>query len=122
MSLLPLALLVRNRPELPVHQVGDCVRRALVLAEIKHGTAAYQMGISEAELSRQLNERGPNLARLMVLGPVFLGHFLAALGNLAEVDITTERRQASRELAVLRAELADLRARIDTLSADRRSA
>ena len=58
-----------------VDVVGECVRRALVKAQLNNKQAAALMGISTFELSRMKRSRGVNLARLLMLGPVFMAHF-----------------------------------------------
>lgn len=88
------------QPEIPAVQVGDAVRRALVATGIPFKEAAARMGISEPELSRQLTHRGPNLARLVMLGPVFLGHLMASLG----IQTRTEERLSRLERAIERME------------------
>lgn len=58
-----------------VELVGECVRRALVKSRLNDKQAAALMGISTYELSRMKRSRGVNLARLLMLGPLFMAHF-----------------------------------------------
>lgn len=100
-------------------EVGDCVRKALVLAGIPPKHAVDLMGIDRSEFSRQLNVRGVNLARLCLLGPEFMTHFLPLLAQTMRVEVTPT---SAPELARVRAEVAELRGLVENLSAERRRA
>jgi hypothetical protein len=88
---LPLIGMLRPEIELPAARVGDAVRRALVLTGMPVKEACARMGISEYEFSRQLNHRGVNLARLMMLGPVFMAHLMSSLGVQSQTEQRLER-------------------------------
>lgn len=90
---------VRPAIDLPVAFVGDAVRRALVLTGIPVKEACARMGIDESEFSRQLNHRGVNLARLVMLGPVFMGHLASSLGVKSDLEKRIERLEAQRGVA-----------------------
>jgi hypothetical protein len=96
--LLPMLFMCRPTVDVPAQVVGDAVRRALVLTSMPVKEACARMGISEYEFSRQLNHRGVNLARLMMLGPIFMAHLTASLG----VQSQTEQRLERVERAIQR--------------------
>lgn len=90
---------VNPKPELPLVQVADAVRRALVLTSMPVKEACARMGITEQEFSRQLNHRGMNLARLMMLGPTFMGHLASSLGVKSDLEKRIERLEAHTRIA-----------------------
>jgi AraC-like DNA-binding protein len=66
-----------------VQELADAIRSALLQARMQGKVLASAMGLSESHLSRQLNQQGVNVARLLDADVSFWQHFLKPLTELA---------------------------------------
>lgn len=105
---LPILVLVPKRAEPRVVDTSDAVRRALTHSQISLKEAAYRMGIEPSELSRMLNDRGCNLARLANLGPEFWAYLLPMLHDAFAVPSVAVDATLHGRIVRLETQLRDL--------------
>lgn len=110
-----------------VLELSSTVRQVLLHVGMQGKALADAMGLSESHLSRQMNEQGLNLGRLLNAGRPFWMVFLPLLTRLAGltrddamtafgVETDSEREQKDRqrdaEIALLKAQMAEVLARL----------
>jgi hypothetical protein len=116
-----------------VVELARVVRQTLVIVGMQGKVLADAMGLSPSHLSRQLEEQGLNLARLLNAGVPFWQRFLKPLTELvgltrdqvleifgAETDAEREKKDAEteRRISELERQLADVLKRLPAPSKD----
>lgn len=119
-SLIGMAMTRTQEPR--VREVSDAIRRAMLSSGLSAKELAMEMGLDPSALSRQFNEHGVNLSRL-VLGPtIFWEAFLPRLAQLVGCSHLLKFAEEPSAMDALRAEMAALRLEFDQLRAARRTA
>jgi hypothetical protein len=129
MAIVPPA--IESTPR--VTELSRVVRQTLVIVGMQGKSLADAMGLRPSHLSRQLEEQGLNLARLINAGVPFWVRFLKPLTELvgltrdqvldifgAETDAERDTKDAERDrrIAELERQLADVLKRLPAPSKD----
>ena len=128
-----MALAPRHSAKPRVSDLSTLVRQTLVIVGMQGKALAHAMDLSESHLSRQLNEQGLNLARLVNVGATFWRQMLKPLTEMvgltredvlqifgAESDVDRDERELKQDeqIAELQRQLAEVLRRLSEPAED----